>query len=63
MRIVPVDTPSGENSLSESILAWAANVVHDLVAPIFNDGIGFAVVVEPDAADGNAGIAVLRESA
>ena len=37
MRVVTINTPGGEYAFSETIFTGAANVIHDLVAPVFND--------------------------
>src|SRR5947208_15851960 len=39
VRVVTVHTPGGENALSESIFAGPPDVIHDFVAPIFDDGL------------------------
>src|SRR5438874_222779 len=37
MRVVTVNTPGGEYAFSETVFARPPNVVHDLIASIFND--------------------------
>ena len=37
-----IDTPGGEDTLSETVLTWPADVVHNLVPPVFDDGIAYA---------------------
>src|SRR5882724_2244653 len=38
MRVMAINPPGRQNSLSEPILTGRADVIHDLIAPIFNDG-------------------------
>ena len=35
VRVVPVDAPGREHALGEAVLARTADVVHDLVVPVF----------------------------
>src|SRR5207247_4622542 len=42
VRFVPVNAPRRENSFRESIFAGTPDVIHDLVATIFDDGFANA---------------------
>src|ERR1044071_9635967 len=36
---MPVNSPRCENTLRKAIFAWPANVIHDLVPPVFHDSV------------------------
>src|SRR6266705_1893590 len=42
MRVVTVDSPGGENTFGESIFAGAADVIHNLLTAIFDDGFAYS---------------------
>ncbi len=37
MGVVAINTPGGEDALGETVLTGSPDVIHDLVAPIFDD--------------------------
>src|SRR6266571_9565635 len=42
MRVVTVDSPSGENTFGETVFAGAADMIHDLLTAIFDDGFAYS---------------------
>src|SRR5215813_3009072 len=42
VRVVAVDTPGGKDSLRKTVLTGAADVIHDFLSPVINDGFADA---------------------
>src|SRR6266567_5256669 len=38
VRVVTVNSPRGQNTFGEAVFTGTSDVIHDLVAPIFDDG-------------------------